>query len=166
MNAGISGSSLQNTANVTNNFRDRYPYEVVSYGDCGKVFIAYAINDILMDENAKGFSVAIFESQLDEIVKDLLFVRRHVPTNITLASPSYVNSTAYANTGFRATVQEHQDYVAAVRRIAVKYKTKYADLYAAILNNGGNTLLDADNVHPNDAGHQVIANTILAAAVP
>lgn len=165
VNAAIGGSSLQNTSHLTNNFRDRYPYETVSYGDCGKIFIAYGINDILVDESQQSFSVSNFEAQLDEIVKDLILVRRHALTDITLASPSYVNPTAYAGAGFKATAQEHQDYVAAVRRVAVKYKVKYVDLYATILNGGGASLLSSDGVHPNDAGHQVIANAILAATI-
>jgi lysophospholipase L1-like esterase len=57
-----------------------------------------------------------------------------------------------------------QDAVAqVVREAASESKVRCADLLTAFRNNGGHAALSTDGIHPNATGHQLIANTIIAA---
>lgn len=61
------------------------------------------------------------------------------------------------------------DYVAALKEVAADNGLLVVDLdqgMGSAVTSGGNGLWDVDQVHPNDAGHRLIANTILAAVLP
>ena len=45
---------------------------------------------------------------------------------------------------------------------AADYGFVYVDVFTYMQNNGGTSLLSSDKIHPTDAGHQVIANAVLA----
>jgi lysophospholipase L1-like esterase len=55
-----------------------------------------------------------------------------------------------------------QAYRNAVSAVATATGTKYADVYQYMVDNGGDTLIGADGVHPNDAGHAAIAAAFLS----
>lgn len=48
-------------------------------------------------------------------------------------------------------------YNPAIRSMASQRGVRFADMYAAVASNWG--ALNADNLHPNDAGYQIIART-------
>ena len=52
--------------------------------------------------------------------------------------------------------------MAACAAVASKYGCKYIDTYTP-MRDGGAGLVDGGGVHPTDAGHALIASTILAA---
>jgi lysophospholipase L1-like esterase len=64
-------------------------------------------------------------------------------------------------TGANATI--NLDYGAAVRELAVTNGTLFADVYAYMAANGGDSLIGGDNIHPNDTGHAAIAASVLTA---
>lgn len=135
-------------------------------GYAEKIYIMSGLNDLRY--NGASFSVANYQTQLGEIVEQLINIYEIKPNNIILGSPPYCNPSFYANADYApftgGSTAKHQEYVAAVRTVATKHKTKYADVYQAMLR-GGNSLVSSDGIHPNDAGHQVIANAMTGATV-
>lgn len=162
LNRGVSGSVLQNTPSsitsnpLANNGRDRYVAALLGNSKCDKVVIAYGINDI--NKFSQGMTVANFENDLGEVVAGLIS-GGYLPQNIILCTPGFmVNYDGDPNGPAR-----HLAYNQAVQNVATLYGTKCADVYTAMLNNGGASLLN-DDVHPNNGGHAVEAAAIIAAA--
>jgi lysophospholipase L1-like esterase len=61
-----------------------------------------------------------------------------------------------------ANVVKYASMVPALQTMASQLGVKFANTYQATLDGGGSSLL-SDGIHPNDAGMQVMANTIIAA---
>lgn len=164
-NQGIGATVLQNSAPAAvNNGRDRY-YAAIVLRFPTQVFILYGLNDIRF--NGASFTAAAYQAQLGEVAAGI--IASGVPAgNITIGSPPYVNPAFYASgSPFDAgSVTKHLIYREAARAVAKAYGCKFADVYQTMLVSGGNSLMSADGIHPNDAGHQVIANAMLNALVP
>lgn len=171
-NAGISGTVLQNTTQnsvttiggaAANNGRDTYitrlRNNLPQY-----VIILYGLNDLRLDDVA--FTAANYENDLGEIV-DGLVADGMSADNIVIGSPPYIDPTYYAHAPYApfdgGSTSLHEDYVAAAAAVATAKGTRYADVYQAMLDNGDDSLIYTDGVHPNDAGHDVIADAIIAA---
>lgn len=172
VNAGISGTHLQNTVQNTvatiggaaqNNGRDTYLTRVVTYSP-EYVFIEYGINDLRLNDVA--YTDALYQNDLGEIVDDLIL--HGIPASkIVIGAPSYIVPTEYGNfsTPYDAgTLVNHQAYIAAASAVATAKGVGYADLYQAISDGGGSSLLQSQpSPHPTAAGHTVMANAFLAA---
>ena len=52
-------------------------------------------------------------------------------------------------------------YNAGILSFANSQGIKHIDVWTAMVNGGGSTLLTNDNIHPNDTGYQVIANKVI-----
>ena len=116
------------------------------------LIIAFGINDIR--------SGATKELICHEMVKMLEIIRGQIQPLIVLVGPTYMNGFekwgeefAYANLNLLYELNE------ALRTLAQEQDCLFAD----VLNAFGEAdwLVHDDGVHPNDAGHQVIANKIL-----
>ena len=165
-NEGISSTPLQNSVQnkvaviggaVTNNGRDTYAARALA-GNPSVVLILYGLNDLRL--NDVGFTVANFQNDLGEVV-DGLIAGGVLASNIIIGSPSHMTRyTDYSpwNGGSAALHSQYRDACAAV---AAAKSTRYIDVYQWMLDNGGDTLVDADGVHPNDAGHAAIAAAFL-----
>ena len=169
VNAGIAGTMLQNSvqnsvatvgAAAENNGRDTYHSRLTSYGPDWAI-ILYGLNDLRL--NDAGFSVEAFESDLGEVV-DGIVAQGTSANHIVIGSPPYMNPDFYASyaPSNGGSIEKHAAYVAACASVAAAKSTRYADVYAAMLNNGANTLIGADGIHPNNAGHAMIAATFLS----
>lgn len=157
-NRGINSSPLQNTSPVfSGNGRDRYATDLAG---AELVFILYGTNDIFRVN--LGCTPALFQNDYSEIIAGLIAMGVF-PANITLGSPPWLPDAGYLN-GSNRTL--HLQYVAATRAVAVQYGCKYANVYQAMADGGGATLISGDNIHPNDAGHNVIKAAMLAATIP
>ena len=170
-NSGIAGTVLQNTvqntatplgAALSNNGRDTLEVRVRNYIP-QYVAILYGFNDMRFADPA--FSVENFANDLGEVV-DGITVTGLPADNIVIGSPPYFRADMY--TGSVApwnacSHEKHMAYIAATRSVALAKGTRFADVYAAMAAGGGDSLLNADGIHPNDAGHAVIANAFLAA---
>lgn len=159
-NKGISGSPLQNS-NLTstglpsvNNGRDRYLSALCGTSKAKKVFILYGVNDERFSATDLNFTQPLFSSDLEEVIVGLL-ANGYAGSDITIGTiplfSSLFNSTFHTNAN------------ASIRALAVTYGLKYADVYQAMVDNGGSSLVDTDSIHPTDAGHAVIAAAFLAA---
>lgn len=165
-NSGIGGTVLQNTVKTggaaeTNNGRDTYASRVTAYNP-NYVYIMYGLNDLRL--NDANFSVANYQNDLGEVVAAII-ANGTLAKNIVIGSPPYMNTSYYASySPFDAgSTLKHAQYAAAAAAVASAYGTRYVDIYQIMLDGGGNSLVSADGIHPNDAGHLVIANAFLAA---
>jgi lysophospholipase L1-like esterase len=158
-NQGISGTVLQNTApNLANNGRSTLQTRVLNrYPD--ELIIAYGLNDLRYGFSVENYLIS-YRAVLDQIIKTYRILGR----NIILAAPYYINPTFYAHAPYapfnNGNQTVHLAYVDAVRSLAREYGCKYVDLYNGMLQNGGDTLITSDGIHPNDAGHLLISNLI------
>ncbi len=170
LNQGIAGTPMQNTNSaatglpVPNNGRDRYT-SVTGIGKKDLLTIMYGLNDLGYTGSQPGWTLALYINDYQEVLNGLLS-SGYTKDSIVLCSPTWIpddryNYSANFTGGYRGW---HLQFVAAVRQLAVTNGLLYADTYAAIRDNGGTALLNAGtDIHPNDAGHVVIANTIMNA---
>jgi len=163
-NAGVGGTLLQNTVQNTistiggptdGNGRDT----VLDRVPCADyIFILYGTNDVVL--NDVSITAGKYQNDLSEVVDLLVNLGGISPQNIVIGSPPYQDGTlASPLDGY--TQAKLESYVAAAAAVASAKGTKYADIYQAMVDNGGSSLMNG-NVHPNNAGHQVIANAFLA----
>lgn len=166
INVGISGTVLQNTTPVlASNGRDRYVADVLNKNP-EWVYILYGVNDLRY--NGASFSDANYQNDLGEIVSGLIAGGINA-SKIVIGSPSYVDPTKYAtfaspyNAG---STPKHQAYRNAALAVAQLHHTRYADVYQAMVDYATPlSLLSVDGLHPNDTGHQLIADTLSSATV-
>jgi lysophospholipase L1-like esterase len=162
-NSSIGSTSVQNTPQTggtiiggaaANNGYDTVMTRVLIYKP-NWAFIEYGVNDYF---NAKDtthyplYSLGNMASQYQTMVARII-------ANGTLANQVVLMTLPYLYNGDTG----GNVYNAAIQNIATLYGTKFVDIKTAMANNGGDTLLQADHVHPNEAGEVVIANTVLAA---
>lgn len=171
LNQGASGTVLQNSNNsggtpFPNNGRDRYVADLTGVNKRDRVYILYGLNDLRYTAAPATMNLANYINDYQEIITGLLGAGYTV-NDIYLGSPPYITTAGYSTgsagfTGSNATI--HQAYVDAVRQLAVTNNVYYSDVYQAMKNNGGDSLIDADQIHPNDAGMQVIYQSFLSAS--
>jgi len=169
-NSGLSGTVLQDTiqntvtsigANAAGCGRGTYDVRVTAYHP-GHVVILYGLNDLRLNDVA--FTDALFQNDLGEII-DAIVADGTPAANIVIGSPPYIPEASYAlNSPWTGGTRiKHASYTAACAAVAAAKGTKYADVYQYMTDNGGDALIGADNLHPNDNGHAAIATCILAA---
>lgn len=166
-NQGIVSTTLQNTVQnsvatiggaVDNNGRDTYATRVNAYNP-DKVFILYGLNDLRLNDVA--FTVELFQNDLGEVV-DGIVANGTAAGDIVLGSPPFVSTYASASPMDGGSAPKHAQYVAAVAAVAAAKGTRYIDVFQWMSDNGGAALISGDGVHPNDDGHQEIANAFLS----
>lgn len=167
--AAIGGTVLQNTvqnsiltigAAAVNNGRDTYVSRLLAYSP-SPICILYGLNDLRLNDVT--FTADLFENDLSEII-DGLVANGFLASNIVIGSPPYMDTyDSYGAPWDGGSSVKHAVYVAKCAAVATAKSTKYADVYQAMADNGGAALLDGDQVHPNDAGHAVIAAAFLSA---
>lgn len=160
--SGYGGATLQNTVQntayviggaVLGNGRDRYSTGVLAYSPT-YVLIMYGTNDILSSDVA--ITTTLFESDYGELI-DGLVAGGISAQNIVIASPSWMNMPVYGGT-----VAKQVAYTAKCAAVAAAKGTKYIDVYQYMIDHYNPlTLVDIDNVHPNNAGHAAIAAAFL-----
>lgn len=166
-NSGIAGTVLQNTvqntidtigAGADSNGRDTYITRVKNYSP-SHICIMYGLNDLRFNDVA--FSVDNYGTDLGEMV-DALISNGTPAQNIIIGSPPYVKSYVFAAPWDAGSTAKHRAYAAKCAAVATAKGTKYIDIYQYMIDNGGNALIDSDNLHPVDAGHAAIAAAFLS----
>jgi lysophospholipase L1-like esterase len=157
LNSGISGTTLQSTnVKVAGTDGRTSWYSRVSCRVPLQALIQYGVNDI-NQLIADGYTSANFATQLGYDVDKIRATTGLTANKICIGSPSWF--TAFDGDGDRTIADA---YAAAAEAVATAKGTRFADCYAAIRDGGGAALL-ADGLHPNDAGHAVMAAEIIAA---
>lgn len=169
VNSGVSSTVLENTTQNTvaviggaasGNGQDTLAARVTAFSPRA-VFVLYGLNDLRLNDAA--FTTTTFQNSLTGVVNAIVAAGTPV-TRIILGSPSYMDPAHYGDSSpYNAgTTPKHQAYRNAVAAVASALGTKYADIYQYMLDNGGNTLMSGDGIHPNDTGHAAIATKFLS----
>ena len=157
---GMSGTLLQDASNTPygNAGYSRYQSAIINR-DPDYLFILYGINDLRFNDA----SVTVFQTELTKIVQDSI-ASGIKPGNITIGNPPYIDSAAYTSSApFNAgSLAKQEQYSEATHAVAHQLGTKWADVFGAMQSHGKDSLV-FDSLHPDAAGHQVIANALLSA---
>ncbi len=167
-NSGFPGAPLQNTNGtggtpIGGNIRNNIALDGLSKQLGRKATILIGINDIGQSRSFS-FTLTIFKAQFVEVLNAMM-VYGWTPSNITMSSLEWVKDAWLALVPAipRQTIL---DYNTACHDIAVEFGCQFADTYAYMANNGGDTLIDsADNLHPNNAGHVAIKTAFSQATI-
>lgn len=171
LNQAISGTVLQNSfdaggAPMANNGRDRFAGALTgAAAQRETLVIAYGYNDARYVASPSTFNVQQFENDYREVLDGLL-AAGYRRDRIILVTPWWISDVGLTtgSSGFSGQTRSgFEAYVSVVKSLAAQYDTYLADAYAAMRDGGGASLIGSDNIHPNDAGHAVIANCVLAA---
>lgn len=128
------------------------------------IVIEYGLND--MGCNAPGYDTAFFKRDY-RITLDTIRARGWNMKDVLLFGPEYIPDSGYRkyaaiNSGNGVPTRErHLQYVDAVREIAAEYGTHWFNMYDSMVVHGGASIIGADSLHPNNAGHGVMANIII-----
>lgn len=164
LNQAISGTVLQNSNDSggsprTNNGRNRFATALTGSNIRSAVLLAYGFNDARYTAAPATLNVANYQNDLAEVVAGLI-IRGYRAEDIWLLSPYYITDTGLltGTTGFSGQTRGgFEAFVAAARAVAFEFGTRYCDTYAWMLANGAGDLIDVDNIHPHDRGHEAIA---------
>lgn len=171
-NKGISGTVLQNSADANNyprpeNGFSRFRRDLLGPDRSDYIAILYGTNDARhtgapQTLNRDGF-VRDFRAMLGALLD------AGVPAqNICIGSPAYIPDAGFAMGDPEFTGQSRPNfeaYVTSVRHLAGEFGTFYAPVNEAMQFRGGNALVLPDCIHPNAAGHAVIADAFAAAVL-
>lgn len=165
VNTGISGTVFESVPGATlgdNNGYDSFLARAIGTKP-SKLYILYGLNDLR--HNNVGFTASGFETAMITRINQAISAGIN-PLNITIGSPPYNDPSKFA-TGASpfdgGSVLRQEQYRDACFNVAQATGIKYADVYQDMLDNGANSLIDGDGIHPNDAGHLRIKNCMLAA---
>lgn len=139
-NYGFSGTTVL-TAGNGKALEDIYGYTINS-DTRDYVFFNYGTNDTYSAEWA-----ASYESIIQGYISS-----GHNRNKLVLLTPPYQSSRE----------SKYNDMIPALEAIATNLGIRFINIHAATELAGGDSLL-ADGTHPTDAGHIVIANTIISA---
>jgi len=168
-NNGINSTPMQDTFTTSgspfaNNGVDRYAATLTGGSKKDLCFIMYGSNDLGRDREIgtyTGFNIVKFVDDYREVVAGLISAG-YAPSEIVLCSLPFISD--YNNGSWDgADVALHERYNAWIKQIAYENGTLFMDAYTATKDNGGASLLQVDGVHPNAAGHQVIADSLYGA---
>jgi lysophospholipase L1-like esterase len=172
VNLGLSSSTLTKTTPLNpfgaTNMIDRLNQVPVKKVGRKKIFIAYGVNDLRY--NTVNYDTVNFKRDY-RILLDTCIARGWAASEIVLIAPFYISPSTYLSDsttyGFSSavTVTRHLNFVDAVLKISQQYNTAYVNTYTNFASFIGSTGL-SDGIHPNDAGHSVIAMLIIQALSP
>lgn len=138
-NNGLSGTTVLSTGSG-NSLEETY--NLYTGGDPNDyVMFAYGTNDTYSTAWVNGYKAIIqdFITQGKSLDKIVIITPPWQPANVT----------------------KYASMIPALQTMASQLGVKFANAYQSTLDGGGSSLL-SDGTHPNDAGMQVIANTIIA----
>jgi len=158
INAGIDGSTAVSLSARLEDDVLRHDPEWVS--------ILVGINDLtrwIRDPASEPGGVDAFKGMLDALVSDIL---RLADARVVLLDPFYISNDREPSPSHARVLRLLQPYIAAVAEIAAKYGTIHVETHAAFaqeLLSRPAAELCPEPIHPNAAGHAVIAQAWLAA---
>lgn len=126
-----------------------------------KLFFAYGMNDWGIYKETPTTYKTNYQQIIDNCIS-----KGWLPADIIIIGPFYpldaAIATYFANFGTTITRAEMIALVAATSQIAALNGCPYIDMYALMEANSPATLINADGVHPNAAGHTFIFNQLNA----
>lgn len=168
VNFGRSGTALEETtpANPAGlspayNFHKDGPAQIPIKGwRLNYMFISFGVNDCGF--NFAGYNPTLFGTQYQNIINGAVakgWTANKIVVNLGyyVKSPDAWNSYLIYGISSAADNARYFTFFTSADTVATNNGNIRANPYQYMIDNGGDTLL-ADGLHPNDAGHQVIAN--------
>jgi len=155
-NLAVSSTTLSNSY-YPNSFRDTCSSIVPNKGSMKSfIIIAHGTNDGRSEHpflTTPYNTPAIYNTQFQEVL-DIIYSKGWLKSEIILVTPFYVDDTDLAT--YSTDRLHYEVYVQKLKDVAMANGITYYDAYNEMINNGGNSLLSSDHVHPNNTGHDVI----------
>ena len=173
-NRGISGTVLQGSPDASgapraSNGVGRFRADLLGADRADLVAILYGSNDARYTAAPATLNLAGFVRDY-RIVLTGLIEAGYRPSDLCLGSPAYLPDAGFAvgaEDGFAGQTRAAFDaHVRAVRSLAHQTGTYYAAVNEAMAEDGAEALILPDHVHPNEAGHAVIASAFASATRP
>ena len=154
-NNGISGTHLENYwSGDTNNFRDNVNSWISTKGsNKSLIVLAYGTNDGRGSADPAYYTPTKFYNQYNECI-DIITNKGWGSRDILIVTPFYTKDSDLSTYG--VTRSKYEEFVTQSQNVATNKNTLLFDAYHYMLNNGGDTLVSSDAVHPNDTGHNTI----------
>ncbi len=153
--------NLALNAQTLDKILERLPAQIAPYGrarNLGVLMLGGADSLILYGQSAPQNPLPDFKAQLRRL-KPVLAEVRMTPVFVgsfavdeTLTNPSPLN-------GHRASVERGRDYTGAVQKLAEEIDAPFVDL--ADVWTDPTDFISFDGMHPNDSGHQRIADRVI-----
>ena len=153
INTGISGHTVRD-------LRDRWTDDVIRHQP-DWLSIKIGINDIhRWIHKVQGASVTAEEFAVlyDEV---LARVKKETKAQIVLVDPFYLSIDTSPNSARSTVLKELPSYIKTVHAMVKKYKTRHVkthDIFQNLLKHYPSDRFCPEPVHPNHAGHLVIAD--------
>lgn len=171
-NKGISGTLLQNSPDANGkpragNAMDRFQSDLLGEDRSDCIAILYGFNDAR-------HTGAPHHINLTGFVGDYRTILAHLTSSGFLPTDLYIGSVPHlSDAGFCVGDQQFtgqnsdgfEAYSRAIRDLAHELGTFYAPVNETMKTGGGDALVLPDHVHPNAAGHGVIADAFADATV-
>jgi lysophospholipase L1-like esterase len=165
-NYGAGGTVLSNAPTLGNasqfkNMTDRITGIGTADGTTAIVF-AYGYNDARYTATPSTFNVTEFKASYWQDIAYALS-RGFDVTKIHIAAPPYINDTGLTIGGEFAgqTRDGFEAFVQAACEVAAEFGVRLTNLYSFLRDGGfGAMTATGDNIHPPNAGHQLIFETI------
>jgi lysophospholipase L1-like esterase len=157
INKGIGGD---NTVGLRNRWED----DVVRHQP-NWLSLLIGINDLhtWLGDPANGISPALYKEKYDSI---LASTKEQTPAKLLLIDPFYISIDTCESSFRKRVLDTLPEYIAVVDEMAAKYDAlhvKLHDIYAAHLKFREADYFCPEPVHPNHAGHLVIAGAMVKA---
>lgn len=169
-NSAAGGTVLQNTifsggVAQTGNGRDRYVTAMLGANRKEMAVILYGFNDARYTAAPATITPANYQIDLREIVNGLI-AGGYARNRIVVGGLPWISDIGLltGTGGFAGQTRAvFEEYHARAQAVALETGVFWGDLYNYMRVNGGDALIGPDLIHPNDTGHAVIAQGMLAA---
>lgn len=169
-NSAAGGTVLQNSIfsggnPQAGNGRDRYVSAMLGANLKEMATILYGFNDARYTAAPSTITAANYQTDAREIINGLV-AGGYARNRIVFGGLPWITDTGLVTGtgGFsgqtRAGFEAYQD---VARAVALETGVYWVDMYNYMRLNGGDALIGPDFIHPNDAGHAVIARGMLSA---
>lgn len=167
---GLGGTVVQNSifsagAPQTGNFRDRYVADTLGANLREMLIILGGINDGRYMSAPSTMNPAGYYKSKVEIINGAV-AGGYARNRIVVGGPVWISDPGLATGtgGFSGQTREgYEAYVAMAEAAARATGVYWGNLYRYMRDHGGDALIGSDDIHPEDPGHAVIMQAILAA---
>lgn len=169
-NKGISGTLLQaspdaNGLSRPDNGTNRFRQDLLGDERSDVIAILYGTNDARHTGAPDSINCDGFVRDYRLLLSELL-AAGFAAADICIGSPVHFPDAGFGIGDAEFTGQTRagfERYVTTVRDLAQQFGTFYAPVNERMQSNGGDSLVLSDHVHPNAAGHAVIADAFAGA---
>jgi lysophospholipase L1-like esterase len=163
-NLGVSGDSTEGVSSrIEREVKSRRLYEQEEL-----IIIAVGINDsILLADNTAHMEIYDFQNAYEKLLKEALKLSPHVYClGLTAVDEELTSPWTGSSTGKQWRNNRINLFEDSIKQSAARLSVNFIPIHDKFLSlkDAGQELL-ADGLHPNEAGHELIANTIITTVI-